>query len=372
MSINNPFDLGKNRVEALSDGLFAIAMTILVLGFKLPTLPADSPNVMVAPAILALWPAMVTYFIAFIGLGVFWILHHMVFHVIRVVDGVLLWLTILFFLFISVLPFTVQLVNDFPRAQVTPVLFGANFAIVGWLLYFQWLYVISKPRLQADHLTSEYRRVTNTRIIIAPITATLTTLICFWSVTTSLVIYVLLLPIYFVPPRRRANSNEATEAGDQERPSSNWSARIAIALTIIGVFAAWLLFRPELIFLNTRVNEDFKKNGSQRVLSGNFKGLAHETSGQAEVYREGNRTLLRFTKFSTSNGPDVHVYLVAAPDATKDDIIHHAGFINLGKMKGNEGDQNYELPNGIDLKTYRSVSLWCQRFNVNFGSCSLH
>ena len=83
--------------------------------------------------------------------------------------------------------------------------------------------------------------------------------------------------------------------------------------------------------------------------------------------------LLRFfTKFSTSNGPDVHVYLVAAPDATKDYIIHHAGFINLGKMKGNEGDQNYELPNGIDLKTYRSVSLWCQRFNVNFGSCSLH
>jgi hypothetical protein len=81
--------------------------------------------------------------------------------------------------------------------------------------------------------------------------------------------------------------------------------------------------------------------------------------------------VLRFTGFSTSNGPDVHVYLVAAPDAFDDDTVRHAGFINLGKMKGNQGDQNYELPPGVDLSIYRSVSLWCQRFNVNFGACSL-
>jgi hypothetical protein len=81
--------------------------------------------------------------------------------------------------------------------------------------------------------------------------------------------------------------------------------------------------------------------------------------------------MLRFTNFRTSNGPNVHVYLVAADDAKDNETVQRAGFIDLGPIKGNIGDQNYALASDVDLSKYRAVSIWCQRFSVNFGAASL-
>jgi uncharacterized membrane protein len=88
------FELGKNRIEALSDGIFAIAMTLLVLELHVPDLPPNAPNVQVAPALFKLWPKFLTYAVSFISLGVYWIGHHNMYHVIRRSDRVLLWLNI--------------------------------------------------------------------------------------------------------------------------------------------------------------------------------------------------------------------------------------------------------------------------------------
>ncbi len=372
MSSDNPFELGKNRIEALSDGIFAVAMTILVLGFKLPDLPADAPNVKVAPAILALWPTFLTYAVAFISLGVYWILHHMVYNVVRTADRILLWLNILFFLFIAVLPFTVQLMNQYTRAPIAPVLFGANLAIVGWLLSFQWWYALTRPRMMVEHLTQGYRRAAGARIALAPVAATLTTLICFWSVSTSLTIYLLILPAYFLPASQERRQAKPEETGEVRTSGGLITPmRVYFVGAVLAIAVGWLLFRPELLFINSRVSDPTLASSARTVASGDFKGLAHETTGHVEISHTEGKYVLRFTDFSTSNGPDVHVYLVAAPSASSDDVVHHAGFINLGKMKGNQGNQNYDLPPNIDLGTYRSVSLWCQRFNVNFGAASL-
>jgi hypothetical protein len=85
--------------------------------------------------------------------------------------------------------------------------------------------------------------------------------------------------------------------------------------------------------------------------------------------KDGTR-VLRFTNFSTSNGPDVHVYMVAADDAKDVATVKNAGFIDLGVIKGNIGDQNYSLGSDLDLAKYRSVSIWCKRFSVNFGAAA--
>ena len=82
---------------------------------------------------------------------------------------------------------------------------------------------------------------------------------------------------------------------------------------------------------------------------------------------DGSR-VLRFTNFTTSNGPDVHVYMVAADDAKDSASVLRAGFIDLGTIKGNMGDQNYILNSDVDLSKYRAVSVWCKRFSVNFGA----
>ena len=102
-------------------------------------------------------------------------------------------------------------------------------------------------------------------------------------------------------------------------------------------------------------------SGPKALAHGQFKGYAHETEGNAAIFDvQGNR-VLRLTNFKTSNGPDVHVYLVAAPDAQDNDTVKKSGFVDLGSMKGNVGDQNYDVPNDVDLHKYQAVTIWCAR-----------
>ena len=152
--------------------------------------------------------------------------------------------------------------------------------------------------------------------------------------------------------------------------------KFALAVLAIALFAAWYAFRPERLVLNHRVNEGFPAGedpSSAEVLeSGTFYGVVHPTMGTATVYRfrNGGR-ILRFTNFNTSNGPNVHVYLVAANDAKDSATVKQADFIDLGTIKGNIGDQNYALRADLNLSKYRTVSIWCKRFAVNFGAAPL-
>lgn len=148
-------------------------------------------------------------------------------------------------------------------------------------------------------------------------------------------------------------------------------------LVVFVAVVAWAAFRPERLFVNAKVNETLPtttaSQSSETVLaSGKFHSVAHDSSGNASIYQlsDGKR-ILRFTNFATSNGPDVHVYLVAANDATDSDTVKKAGFREIASLKGNIGDQNYELPADIDLAKYRAVTIWCQRFGVNFGTAPL-
>jgi len=191
----HPWELGKNRIEALSDGIFAIAMTLLVLNFHIPNLPHDAPNVRVLPALLRMWPVFATYAVSFLSLGVFWIGHHNMYHAVRRSDRTLLWLSILFFMFVSSLPFTTSVLNAFPKTQVAPLFFGANLTLIGWLLYIQWAYAGRQPEMLAAFVTGHHRRVIGRRFLAYPVVATLTMLICFWSIPISLGLYLLLLPL---------------------------------------------------------------------------------------------------------------------------------------------------------------------------------
>ena len=148
---------------------------------------------------------------------------------------------------------------------------------------------------------------------------------------------------------------------------------VVSAVAIIAL-VAWYAFRSERLFINQTVNEQFPtaSAASDKLASGQFHSAAHETKGTATVFQlaDGTKTL-RLTDFATSNGPDVHVYLVASGDAKDNDTVTKAGFIDVGTLKGNIGDQNYDLPANTDLAKYRAVTIWCKRFGVNFGTAPL-
>ncbi len=179
------------------------------------------------------------------------------------------------------------------------------------------------------------------------------------------------------------------------------SKRPILVLAALAVLmGGWYAFRPERLFVNKSVNESLSGAPAARTSSmsaaenqttsmsasepmaasenktlamGTFHSGAHETKGTATVYQlaDGKR-VLRFTDFTTSNGPDVQVYMVAAADAKDNATVTRAGFIHLAALKGNIGDQNYELPADLDLAKYRAVTIWCRRFGVNFGTAPLH
>jgi hypothetical protein len=150
--------------------------------------------------------------------------------------------------------------------------------------------------------------------------------------------------------------------------------KVTLLVVVLAGFGAWYAFRPERLFINQRVNEQFPtaSAANNQLASGQFHSGAHETKGMATVFQlaDGKKTL-RLTNFETSNGPDVHVYLVAAQDAKDNDTVTKTEFVDLGSLKGNIGDQNYELPSNADLAKYRAVTIWCKRFSVNFGTAPL-
>jgi electron transfer DM13 len=187
------------------------------------------------------------------------------------------------------------------------------------------------------------------------------------------------------------------------RPGRRWSlARLARRHRFISAVAAsigvgfiilvLLWFQPQKLFLNKTVSEpvpgviqtapagETNHNptagqspapGLQVVRSGRFRSLEHATTGRAIVLRRpAGRLILRLESLSTSNGPDLRVYLSQVP-ASSDLHAYRTGFIDLGALKGNRGSQNYAIPADADLSAFKSAVIWCRRFAVGFGVARL-
>lgn len=114
-----------------------------------------------------------------------------------------------------------------------------------------------------------------------------------------------------------------------------------------------------------------KRPATANVLlaEGRFRSLEHETAGTAKAIQvRGGRRVLTLTGFETDNGPDLRVYLSGA--GASEGSAGEA-FRDLGKLKGNVGDQQYEIPRGVDLDRFSTVLVWCRAFSVGFGAAPL-
>jgi Electron transfer DM13 len=150
---------------------------------------------------------------------------------------------------------------------------------------------------------------------------------------------------------------------------------VAVGLPVL--IGAWWAFRPEKLWINKAVNEPAPFVSSadpQPLYTGLLEGKAHQTSGRATIYKTTDgKEYLRLTNFSTSNGPDVHVLLARSDDQNlKQEIVKgQLDSIELGSLKGNQGDQNYDLPASVDLQKYDAAVIYCERFHAVFGTAKL-
>jgi hypothetical protein len=162
--------------------------------------------------------------------------------------------------------------------------------------------------------------------------------------------------------------------------TGSWLSRKKWLLALIGIpvlVGAWWAFRPEKLFVNQKVNEAAPaalSSEPEAVYTGKLEGKIHQTSGRATIYKAADgRQYLRLSDFTTSNGPDVHVLLVRAEDKALDQEIVKGDLdrVELGALKGSQGDQNYELPATADLNQYQAVAIYCERFHAIFGVARL-
>ena len=124
---DDPSGLGKGRIEAFSDGVFAIAITLLVLEIHVPQ-ASNTAVVHLTGALLALWPQLLSYALSFVIVGVYWVGHHLMMHSLRRVDRMLLWLNLLFLLFLTLIPVSANLLGQFRAVPIAVAAYGANFS----------------------------------------------------------------------------------------------------------------------------------------------------------------------------------------------------------------------------------------------------
>lgn len=155
---------------------------------------------------------------------------------------------------------------------------------------------------------------------------------------------------------------------------------VLVALAVLPV--AWYLGSP--LFLNQTVNEALPSapaahvgqasTGAIALRTGNFNAIdgLHKGEGAATIYRQPDGMhIVRLDAFHVTNGPDLYVYLSGHPAPTDSAQLHQGGAIEVARLKGNIGSQNYELPAGVDISRFRSVVIYCKQFSVVFSSAEL-
>jgi hypothetical protein len=185
----------------------------------------------------------------------------------------------------------------------------------------------------------------------------------------------------------------ATDRGpDQNTPTAGRRSRvpiwIALAVGLVALVAVVLVvFQPQKLFLDDKVDEAVPVATSpstdgaagapaasnvepQTLRAGQFISRDHSTSGAVAVLDVGGTTYLRLEDLTTDNGPDLYVYLTTNP-AEGEEGGFDEDFVDLGRLKGNIGSQNYEIPAGTDLARYGTVVIWCDRFDAAFGAADL-
>lgn len=186
------------RITSLADGVFAIVMTLLVLGIDPPRVPRDELEETLIREVLRLWPRLAAFAVSFLVLGIYWIGHHSQFHFLRGVNRTLLWLNILFFMAVCLVPFTTHLVGHYGSDGVALWLYSGDFIVISLLLLVHWRYAAAKGLLN-DHADSKLVAKATRQILIGPLLYATAIAVSFVDPRLSLLV-ILAVPVLHLLP----------------------------------------------------------------------------------------------------------------------------------------------------------------------------
>ena len=197
--------VSKARIEALTDGVFAIVMTILVLDIVVPHLSHSEASTELLKRLLELWPVVLSYASSFIILGFFWIGHDSQFHYIKRVNRPLLWITIFYLMFIALIPFSTSLLGEYADQQISVLIYGANLTIAFCWNYLHWWYATKNHRLVDSNLDPILITLVSRRYFVGIINFLITMVVSFININLRLILYIG-TPLYYLIPVQKHKS----------------------------------------------------------------------------------------------------------------------------------------------------------------------
>lgn len=211
--------MSTTRLEAFSDGVFAVAITLLVLNIHVPT-PSTDPGKFV-DELKASIPAVLVYVLSFVIVGIYWVGHHNTFHYIQRTDRILLWLNIFLLLCIVFIPFPTALLGltalSGASAPISVTIYGCTLILTGSLLQLLWWYATKNYRLVDRNIDPQLVRRAARRNVMGPMIYFLAIMASFLHIVISLSIFALVPLLYILPGNIDRHWKHVHEPGSPEK-----------------------------------------------------------------------------------------------------------------------------------------------------------
>lgn len=191
---------GTSRIEAFSDGVFAIVVTLLVLELRVPHLPDGFTSKIAIDELIHLAPKFISFALSFSVIAIFWVNHHQMFHSLEKTDRSLLWYNNLLLFCLSFVPFPTAFIGEHPLSEVPVMLYGFAMFASGLSFNLILLHAI-KAKLFLPEISDEVLRESVRRARLGPIIYFVSIIAALISVYISLAIFILVPVFYFIPQR---------------------------------------------------------------------------------------------------------------------------------------------------------------------------
>jgi uncharacterized membrane protein len=195
------------RMEALSDGIFAIVATLLVLEIRLPELQENSTNRELVHSLLKISPSFIAFVFSFLNVGIFWVNHDQIGKTLKYFDNTLTYLNILFLMFISLVPFTTAFVCEYPMNVVPITVYGVVFFFTAVVAVAMYYHIAFRSKLMHDNISKKSRKKIWKRVIMGPVLFLVAIISGFIHVYIPAIIYIITPLLFLILPKIEFEEN---------------------------------------------------------------------------------------------------------------------------------------------------------------------
>jgi uncharacterized membrane protein len=192
-------EMPTTRIEAFSDGVFAIIITLLVLEIHVPQVQGKDTSTALAHSLLAMAPKFLTYILSFVVVCIWWVAHHHLFHVLKRSDRGLLWLNSLFLLWLAFIPFPTALMGDFPGERIAVIGYGTVTTLAAVSFTFMRYYVFCLAKLVDKRIDRSLLKSAMLKSVLNPLFHAMAVLLAFVDIRLSIALYIILPLMFFIP-----------------------------------------------------------------------------------------------------------------------------------------------------------------------------